>query len=168
MVDRGLLDGLSDIFKTWNLKCSTSRPPGERAITQIVPRPHETIFWLWREVGASGGYMTPLMFSFNFQLSRMSGSPSRRPLSTISRLDPWRTGGSWRTFWRLGMAWRCHVSISRSLGHQEAHQEPPYPSSPGWILGGQVVPDAHSGVVGVDNKSGSPDQTLRRQELDNL
>ena len=45
------------------------------------------------------------------------------------------------------MAWRCHVSISRSLGHQEAHQEPPYPPSPGWILGGQVVPDALSRVV---------------------
>ena len=43
------------------------------------------------------------------------------------------------------MAWRCHVSISRSLGHQEAHQEPPYPPSPGWILGGQVVPDTLSG-----------------------
>ena len=46
------------------------------------------------------------------------------------------------------MAWRYHVSISRSLGHQEAHQEPPYPPSPGWILGGQVVPDALSGGWG--------------------
>ena len=45
------------------------------------------------------------------------------------------------------MAWSCHVSISRSLGHQEAHQEPPYPPSPGWILGGQVVPDALFRVV---------------------
>merc|ERR1711867_420887 len=28
---------------------------------------------------------------FKFQVSRMSGSPSRRPLSTISWLDPWRS-----------------------------------------------------------------------------
>ena len=42
------------------------------------------------------------------------------------------------------MAWRCHVSISISLGHQGAHQEQPYPPSAGWILGGQVVPDALS------------------------
>ena len=30
---------------------------------------------------------------FNFQVPSMSGSPSRRPLFTISRLDPWRSGG---------------------------------------------------------------------------
>ena len=45
------------------------------------------------------------------------------------------------------MAWRYHVSISRSLGHQEAHQECTYPPSPGWILEGQVVPDALFRVV---------------------
>ena len=73
---------------------------------------------------------------FKFQVSRMSGSPSRRPLSTISRLDPWRTDGSWRTSWRFLMAWRCYISNFRSLGCQEAHQEGPYPPSPGWILGG--------------------------------
>ena len=66
-------------------------------------------------------------------------------LSSISWLDPWRTGGSWRTFCWFLMAWRCHVSISRSLLCQKNHQECPYPPSPGWILGGQVVPDALSG-----------------------
>ena len=29
---------------------------------------------------------------FKFQVSRMSGTPSKTSLSTISRLDPWRTG----------------------------------------------------------------------------
>ena len=33
----------------------------------------------------------------------------------------------------------------RSLGCQEDHQEPYYQPSPGWILGGQVVPDELSG-----------------------
>ena len=46
------------------------------------------------------------------------------------------------------MAWRCHVSIFSILGHQEAHQEPPYSPSPGWILGGQMVLDALSGGWG--------------------
>ena len=31
-----------------------------------------------------------------------------------------------------------------SLGCQEPCQEHPYPPSPCWILGGQMVPDAHS------------------------
>ena len=31
--------------------------------------------------------------SFKFQVSRMSGTSSKTPLSTISRLDPWRTFG---------------------------------------------------------------------------
>ena len=39
----------------------------------------------------------------------------------------------------------CHVSIFRWLGCQEPYQEDPYPPSPGWILGGQLVPDALSG-----------------------
>ena len=43
------------------------------------------------------------------------------------------------------MAWRCYISNFRSLGCQEAHQEGPYPPSPGWILGGQMVPDALPG-----------------------
>ena len=60
---------------------------------------------------------------FNFEVSCMSGSPSGGTLSNISRLDPWRTGGSWRTFWRFLMAWRCHVSILRCLVCQEPHQE---------------------------------------------
>ena len=34
------------------------------------------------------------------------------------------------------MAWRCYISNFRSLGCQEAHQEGPYPPSPGWILEG--------------------------------
>ena len=82
---------------------------------------------------------------FKFQVSRMTGSPSRRPLSTISRLDPWRTDGSWHTYWRFQVACRCYISNFRCLGCQEAHQEGPYPPSPGWILGGLVVPDALTG-----------------------
>ena len=84
---------------------------------------------------------------FNFEVSCMSGSPSGRTLSNISRLDPLRTGGSWRTFWRFLMAWRCHVSILRCLVCQEPHQEDPYPPSPGWIFGWQVVPDTHFGHI---------------------
>ena len=37
------------------------------------------------------------------------------------------------------MAWRCHISNFRSVGHQEPGQEHPYPPSQGWILGGQEV-----------------------------
>ena len=47
---------------------------------------------------------------------------------------------SWCTFWKFLIAWRCHVSIFRCLVCQEVQQEDPYPPSPGWILGGQVVP----------------------------
>ena len=43
------------------------------------------------------------------------------------------------------MAWRCYISNFRSLRCQKAHQEGPYPPSPGWILGGQMVPDALPG-----------------------
>ena len=45
--------------------------------------------------------------------------------------------GSWRTFWRLIMMYRSHVSNLKSLGCQEPHQRHPYPPSPGWIPGGQ-------------------------------
>ena len=31
---------------------------------------------------------------FKFQVLKMSGALSKMPLSTISRLDPWKTGGS--------------------------------------------------------------------------
>jgi len=41
---------------------------------------------------------------------------------------------------------RCYISNVRSLGCQEAHQDGPYPPSPGWILEGQMVPDALPGV----------------------
>ena len=37
---------------------------------------------------------------FNFQESLTSGRPSRRPLSSISRLNPWRIGGSGDSFWK--------------------------------------------------------------------
>ena len=40
---------------------------------------------------------------------------------------------------------RCYISNFRSLGCQEAHQDGPYPPSPGWILEGQMVPDALPG-----------------------
>ena len=43
------------------------------------------------------------------------------------------------------MAWRCYISNFRSLRCQKVHQEGPYPPSPGWILGGQMVPDALPG-----------------------
>ena len=102
-----------------------------------------------------GGQMVPTHFlevpgglevlHFKFQVSKMSESPSRRPLSTISRLDPWRANGPWRTSWKFLVASRCYISNFRSLGCQEAHQEGPYPPSPGWILGGQMVPDALPG-----------------------
>ena len=45
------------------------------------------------------------------------------------------------------MVWRCQVLIFTCLGSQEVHQEDPYPPSPGWILGGQVVPDTLFRVV---------------------
>ena len=44
-----------------------------------------------------------------------------------------------------GQSLSQEVSILRCLVCQEAHQEEPYPTSQGWILGGQVVPDAISG-----------------------
>ena len=75
----------------------------------------------------------------------MTGSPSRRPLSTISRLNPWRANGPRRTSWKFLVASRCYISNFRSLGCQEAHQEGPYPPSPGWILGGLMVPDTLTG-----------------------
>ena len=45
------------------------------------------------------------------------------------------------------MIWRCQGSISSCPGSQEVHQEDPYPPNPGWIIGGQVVPDTLSRVV---------------------
>ena len=47
MVDRGLLDGLPDILETWNLKCSTSRPPGtfRKCVRDHLPSKDPT--WRW-------------------------------------------------------------------------------------------------------------------------
>ena len=72
----------------------------------------------------------------HFQVSSMSGSPSVRPKSTISRLNPWRANGPRRTSWKFLVASRCYISNFRSLGCQEAHQEGSYTLSPGWILRG--------------------------------
>ena len=42
---------------------------------------------------------------FKFQVSRMSGSQSKTPLSTISRLDLWVTDGSWYMFCIYILSW---------------------------------------------------------------
>ena len=84
------------------------------------------------------------MSYFEFQVSRTSGTLSRTPRSTISRLDPWRTVCSWHTFSRSSKPCRCHILNFKSLGQQELCQEHPYPPSPGWIVGGQDVLDTHS------------------------
>ena len=79
-----------------------------------------------------------------FQTSRMSGTQSKTPLSTISRLDIWVIDDSWHTFIRYIMSCRCHVSNFRYLGCLELNQRHPYhPQSQGWIFWLQMVPDVH-------------------------
>ena len=50
--------------------------------------------------------------SFKFHVSGMSGTLSRTPLSTISRLDPWRCDGAQCILWIWTTYLRCWILCS--------------------------------------------------------